>query len=251
MVLSVTRPPKHEVFVNYRRIVVIVLAGLLAACSGAAPPTPAPTLTPRELSAQIGRATQAAQSVHFTIALTGKPVLADAGGVFTLNRMEGDLKRPDSVLAILSVSASGGVAEIRTVALAGKQYMTNPITRTWGCLVPGSSFNPAILFDSQQGVEHLLQEGFDSVSLVSSEDLDGTPNYHLRGSIAGAKLQPISMGLLGAGPVAVDLWADMETMRASKLVLVDTASDAAQPSTWTITFSDYGKPVDVRAPAEC
>jgi lipoprotein LprG len=237
--------------VRQRSIFVIILAGLLAACGGGPQATPTPTPAPREISAAIGRATQAAQSVHFAITLTGKPVLADAGGVFTLNSMEGDLKRPDSILAVLSVSAGGGVAEIRTVALAGKQYITNPITRAWGCLDPGSAFNPAVLFDPQQGVEHLLQDGFEDITLVGSEDIAGAPSYHLRGTIAGTKLQPISMGLLGSGPVSVELWADAATMRASKLVLVDTASDAAAPSTWTISFSSYGKTINVRAPAQC
>ncbi len=229
----------------------ILLAGLLSACGGAAQPTPTPTPSPREVSAAIGRATQAAESVHFAISLAGKPVYADASNIFVLNSMEGDLKRPDSVLAVLSVTAGGGVAEIRTVALAGKQYITNPITRAWSCLAPGAAFNPAILFDPAQGVEHLLQAGFDEISLVGTEDVGGRPHYHLRGTIAGDKLQPISMGLLGAGPVAVELWADQETMRASKLTLVDTASDPTDPSSWTITFSDYGKTIDVRAPAEC
>ena len=237
---------------RHHAILVVFLAGLLAACGGAPQATPTPTPTPREISAAVGRATQAAPSVHFAITLAGKPVLAEASGLsFTLNSVEGDLKRPDSVLAILSISAGGGVAEIRTVALAGKQYITNPITRAWGCLAPGSAFNPAVLFDTQQGVEHLLQDGLENVALVGSEDLAGKPSYHLSGSIAGTRLQPISMGMLGSGPVAVELWADAATMRASKLVLVDSASDAAAPSTWTLTFSDYGKTIDVRAPAQC
>lgn len=236
---------------RYDAILVIVLAGLLAACGGTIQPTPTPIPTPREVSAAIGRATQSTQSVHFAISLSGKAVYADQGGIFVLNSMEGDLKRPDSVLALLSVTAGAGVAEIRTVALEGKQYMTNPITREWACLAPGSTFNPAILFDPQQGIEHLLQNDLDAVSLVGSEDLAGTPHYHLRGTIAGAKLQAISMGLLGSGPVTIDLWANQATMRAGKLVLVDTASDAATPSTWTITFSDYDKTIDVHAPASC
>ncbi len=236
---------------RHRAILLIILAGLLSACGGAATPTPTPTPTPREISAQVGRATQAEQSVHFAISLAGKPVYADASNIFVLNSIEGDLKRPDSVLAVLSVTAGAGVAEIRTVALAGKQYITNPITREWSCLAPGSAFNPAVLFDPQQGVEHLLQAGFDDVSLVGVEDLAGKPSYHLRGTLAGDKLQPIGMGLLGAGPVAADLWADQETMRASKLVLIDTASDPASPSAWTVTFSGYGKTIDVRAPAQC
>lgn len=236
---------------RHRTSLVLLLAWLLTACGGAAQPTPTPTPTPAEISAAVGSATQAAESVHFAISLAGKPVFADASGIFVLNSMEGDLKRPDSVLAVLSVTASGAVAEIRTVALAGQQYITNPITRDWTCLAPGSAFNPAILFDPQQGVEHLLQTGLDDVSLVGVEDIGGAPHYHLRGTIAGDKLQPISMGLLGAGPVAVDLWADQASMRASKLVLVDSASDPSAPSTWTVTFSDYGKTIDVRAPTTC
>lgn len=234
-------------------LLMIVLIGLLTACGGPPTPTPtaSPTPTPREISARIGQATQAEPSVHFAISLSGAPVYADSGQVFTLNSMTGDLKRPDSVLAVLSVTSGGGVAEIRTVALGDKQYMTNPITRAWGCLMPGSAFNPAVLFDPEQGVEHLLQTGLDDVSLVGVEDLGGTPSYHLRGTIAGEKLQPISMGLLGTGPVSVELWADQASMRASKLVLVDTSSDTASPSTWTIIFSDYGKTIDVRAPADC
>jgi lipoprotein LprG len=108
-----------------------------------------------------------------------------------------------------------------------------------------------VLFAPESGVEYLLQEGFDDITLVGSEDLDGRPHYRLRGTIAGERLQPISLGLLGAGPVAVELWADSATMRATRLLLTDTATDPATPSTWTMTFSDYDKAVDVRAPVQC
>ena len=73
----------------------------------------------------------------------------------------------------------------------------------------------------------------------------------MRGSIAGLRLQAISDGKLGAGPVTLDLWADAETLRATKLQLVDTATDPVDPSTWTLTFSDYDQDVAIRAPIEC
>lgn len=231
----------------------LALAMLLAACGRPAepPPLPTPTPTPREISAAIGRATQAAESVHFVISLSGKPVALDAAGLTVLNALEGDLKRPAGVLAVLNVTVGGGVTEIRTVSLDGTQYVTNPITRQWQCLDPGVAVDPAVLFAPGQGVEYLLQEGFAEVSLVGSEELDGRPHYHLRGTMAGEQLQAISLGLLGAGPVAVDLWADQVTMRATRIVLVDSASDPQQPGIWTIDFSDYGKTVDVRAPLAC
>lgn len=237
-----------------RRLILplLAVAALLAACGGPAEPTPVPTPTPtpREIAAQIGQATQASQSVHFAITLSGKPVLVD-GAITALNSVEGDLLRPDGVLAVLDVTIGGAVAEIRTISLEGQQYLTNPLTRQWQCLAPGTAFDPAVLFAPEVGVEHLLQEGFAEITLVGSEDLDGRQHLHLRGSIPGEELQPISLGLLGAGPVSVDLWADSSTMRATRIVLVDSATDPASPSTWTMDFSDYDKAVDVRVPVQC
>jgi lipoprotein LprG len=145
------------------------------------------------------------------------------------------------------------VSEIKSVSLAGKQYITNPITLAWQCLPPGAAFDPAILFDSNKGFEHLLQRQYQDVALLGTEDLAGKPNYHLRGTLPGPALREISGGLLGAGDVKADLWADTVTKRAGKLVLVDSATDAANPTTWTIAFGDYEKAVDVRAPsgAQC
>jgi lipoprotein LprG len=236
-----------------------VICLLLAACdmggeaslpTAAPTPTavPTPTPTPAELSAQIGQATQAGQSVHFEIALSGKPVFADATQLFAISSIVGDLKRPDGVLATLKVSASGGLSEIKSVSLAGKQYITNPITLAWQCLAPGTAFDPAILFDPDKGFEFLLQKQYQNVALIGTEELAGKPSYHLRGILPGQPLREISGGLLGAGDVKADLWADTTTKRTSQLVLVDSATDAASPTTWTIVFSDYEKAVDVRAP---
>lgn len=241
-----------------------IICLLLAACdmgSAASLPTalptptiaPTPTPTPSELSAQIGQATQASSSFHFEIALNGKPVFADSTKLFAISSIVGDLKRPDGVLATLKASSGGGVNEIKSVSLAGKQYITNPITLAWQCLPPGNVFDPAILFDPSKGFEHLFQQQYRDVALLGSEELAGKPNYHLRGTLPGQALREISGGLLGAGDVKADLWADAATRRASQLALVDSTTDAASPTTWTITFSDYEKTVDVRAPpgAQC
>jgi lipoprotein LprG len=242
------------------RALALFAAGLLlAACDIVGPPSaptaaptptpvPTPTPTPAEISAQVGKATQASPSFHFDIALSGKPVFADASNLFALTSIVGDLKRPDGVLATLKVSASGGVSEIKSVSLAGKQYITNPITLAWQCLPPGAAFDPAILFDPNKGFEYLLQREFQNIALIGTEDLAGAPSYHLRGTLPGPALKAISGGLLGAGDVKADLWADMATKRASQLVLIDSGTDAANPTTWKIVFSDYEKAVDVRAP---
>lgn len=224
----------------------------LAGCSSsAALPTPTPTPDPRALAAAIGRATQNSQSAHFRITLSGKPVALDSGGVTVLNSIEGDLRRPDAVLSILNITLGNAIGEIRTISLAGKQYTTNPITRQWMCLQSGSTFDPATLFAPESGIEALLANKLADVTLVGIEDLNGRPHYHLRGTLPAEPLRAISLNLLGVGPVTTDMWADQATMRASRVVLVDTATDATNPSTWTLEFSDYDKTVDVREPIQC
>lgn len=234
-------------------LLVALLLIILTACGQpqAELPTPTPTPTPQELAAQAGAATQAAQSVHFTVTLSGKPVSADTSGFTILNSMEGDLQRPNSALAVLSITIGGAVTEIRTVAIGEQQFATNPLTREWQCLAPGTAFNPAVLFDASQGIEYLLQNALEEVTLVGTTELSGRPHHQLRGTIPGAQLQPISLNLLGAGPVATEIFADQETMRISRIVLVDNATDPATPTTWTIDFSDYDKTVDVREPVQC
>jgi lipoprotein LprG len=239
--------------------VLFVLACFLAACDmGGTPVTPTavptptvvptPTPTPAQLSAQIGQATQASPSFHFEIVLSGKPVFADSSNLLAISSIAGDLKRPDGVLATLKASSGGGVSEIKSVSLAGKQYITNPITLAWQCVPPGNVFDPAILFDPSKGFEYLFQQQYHDVALVGSEDIAGKPNIHLRGTLPGQALRAISGGLLGVGDVKADLWADASSRRISKLVLVDSATDAGSPTTWTITFGDYEQAVDVRAP---
>jgi lipoprotein LprG len=190
------------------------------------------------------------ESFHFLIDVSGKPVATDETGAFSILSVEGDLRRPADVLATVKVRGGGSLIDIRTIALAGKQYVTNPITRQWQCAPTGSLFNPAVLFDPANGIEHMLQSEFKDVTLVGSEDIEGRPNIHLRGTLAGPPLMTISANSIGHGDVQGELWADAETLRITKIVLVDPATDAANPTTLTMTFSDYDKAVDVREPPE-
>jgi lipoprotein LprG len=235
-----------------RRALILLVAALLSACAGGfGGATPAPTPTPAALIARAGEATAGVRSLRFTIDLTGAPVYSDGSRLFAVRTITGDIQRPDGALATLKVRGAIGVAEFKTVSLAGKQYFTNPLTRQWQCLPPGAAFDPSVLFDPQRGIGAILQEGIEQPALIGQEQVEGRATNHLRGIIAGARLQPISTGLLGAGPVTIDLWADAESGRLAKLLLVDAATSAESPSTWTILFSAYDTPVDIRAPLDC
>ncbi|MDZ4719340.1 MAG: LppX_LprAFG lipoprotein [Roseiflexaceae bacterium] len=223
---------------------------MLTACAGPGSVFE-PTPTPAEYIARAGQATQAAQSFNFAIELSGKSVYSDAAGLFAIRSITGSVKRPDGALAILKVKSAIGIAEVRTVSLAGKQYFTNPLTRQWQCLAPGTAFDPTVLFDSQRGIGALFQQGIERPANIGQETIDGRIINHLRGTIAAERLRTISGNALGAGPVALDLWADARTNRIVKIVMVDTATDTTNPTTWTMTISEYDAAVEVRAPVEC
>ena len=104
----------------------LVVALIITGCGGAAPVvTPTPTPTPAEISARAGQATGAAQSLAFSITITGQPVYTDPSRVFVITAIDGALRRPDGVLATLKLRSAAGLAEVRTVSLQGNS--TPPI----------------------------------------------------------------------------------------------------------------------------
>ena len=115
-------------------------------------------------------------------------------------------------------------------------------------LPPEFGFNPAIMFDPQVGLEQLLKAGLDNAQWIGAETVDGKSLFHVQGSISGERLQGMSSGLIGKGPVAVDLWIEPDTYLPRKAVIVDKGSDPEKPTTWTMTFSSYGKDVNIPVP---
>jgi lipoprotein LprG len=232
---------------------------LLAGCGTAETaqqPTSVPTATPtpRERVEQVVQATQDAETFSFEMDFRGATVYADPQTQqYALLSVQGDVQRPDGALARIRVQRSGIIAEIRLVSLEGQLYTTNPITREWQCASSEALFDPAVLFDPQRGIAQLISEELDDVRLEGVEDLEDLdgPHYHLSGTMPGEPLRELSFELLGAGTVEADVWADVETLRASRIVLVDTATNPDNPSTWIMSLGDYGEDVNIRAPITC
>jgi len=132
--------------------------------------------------------------------------------------------------------------------LGNEQYVTDVLTKKWEVLPPQFGFNPAIMFDPKVGLEQVLKGGVDNAQLVGVESIDGINAYRIKGSLDGARVQGMSGGLLSKGRMDVELWAEGSTFLPRKAILIDTGSDPKNPSTWTLSFSSFGKTVDITAP---
>ena len=223
--------------------VLILLGFVLTACGPAIPQIP-----PAELITGAGDAMLQTPAFHFKIDIGGKPVVLNQATQLSLRSAEGDFARPDKMGVHLKVLLAVAAAELDMIALGNEQYLTNVLTKQWETLPPEFGFNPAIMFDPQVGLEQLLKAGLDDPHWIGVEDLNGKSVYHLQGSLSGERLQGMSSGLISQGPVDVELWIDPDTSLPYKAVIVDRNSDPEKPTTWTMTFSSYGKDVNITVP---
>ncbi len=207
-----------------------------------------PQIPPAEVITRAGDAMLQAPSFHFKIDISGKSVVLNQVTQLALRSAEGDFARPDKMGVHLKVLVAVAAAELDMIALGNEQYLTNVLTKQWEVLPAKFGFNPAVMFDPKVGLEQLLKAGLDTAQWIGVENLDGKNAYHLQGSISGERLQGMSGGLIGKGPINVDLWIDPDKYLPSKAVIVDKDSDPDKPTTWTMTFSSYGKEVNITAP---
>ena len=221
----------------------VLLSLLLAACG-----TDIPQIPPTDVITHAGDAMLQAPSFHFKIDINGQPVVLNQLTQLSLRSAEGDFSRPDKMGVHLKVLLAVAAAELDMIALGNEQYLTNVLTKQWEPLPPEFGFNPAIMFDPQMGLEQILKGGLDDARLIGAETVDGKNLWHLQGSISGERLQGMSGGLISQGPIDVDLWLEPETYLPRKAVIVDKDSDPEKPATWTMTFSSYGKGVNITAP---
>jgi len=221
----------------------LLLAFFLAACN----PT-LPDLPPGEIVTRAGEAMLNVPSMHFKIDISGAPVVLNPTTALQLRSVEGDFGRPDKMGVHLKVIVAVAAAEMDMIALGNEQYVTDVLTKKWEVLPPQFGFNPAIMFDPKVGLEQVLKGGVDNAQLVGVESIDGINAYRIKGSLDGARVQGMSGGLLSKGRMDVELWAEGSTFLPRKAILIDTGSDPKNPSTWTLSFSSFGKTVDITAP---
>lgn len=221
----------------------LLFAFFLTACN----PT-LPDLPPGEIVTRAGEAMLNVPSMHFKVDISGAPVVLNPTTALQLRSVEGDFARPDKMGVHLKVIVAVAAAEMDMIALGNEQYVTDVLTRKWEVLPPQFGFNPAIMFDPKVGLEQVLKGGVDNAQLAGVESIDGVNTYHINGSLDGSRVQGMSGGLLSKGRMEVELWAEGNTFLPRKAILIDTGSDPKNPSTWTLTFSSFGKSVNITAP---
>ena len=190
----------------------------------------------------------AVQSLHFSIRLTGDLDYIDSPPTIALKEVEGDLVRPDNLRAMVKTSSFGVVTQVGLIRYGSDLYVTNPINQRWEKLPPewGWYIDPTLPFHPEYGVPAILPT--IGMNKVGVEDIEGRPHYHLNTTAEGDYIAWWTLGMIPEGAVAVDVWIDAETFLLRRVTMVETASDADDPTVWHIELSAFDGPAKIEPP---
>jgi lipoprotein LprG len=229
----------------------VLLLFSLIACHKEPEPvaTETPALSPIDIAENAAEAMLSIESLHFAVERDGALAYIDATQLFAFKRAEGDSELPDQMRAIVRVITAFTPIDIGMVVIGDDQYATDPITGEWGEMpAEWGQFSLLTLFDPETGLQRLLKDGILDLSLVGSEEIEQQRHYHLTGRASGERMSAMTLGFIGHGDVDLDVWIGTEDFYVRRLYIVEPETDPDDPTTWTMTFSELGQPVEINAP---
>jgi len=264
-------------------VVTVLIAVLFAACGGSDPePTPIPTATARPAPHSIATLTAvpAAETAFVPsgssvppekVLLSSFAAMEEVGSFhFELEAgltapevgitteipllLTGDFQAPDRMKASATVSLGLFAAQSQIVLIGDTIYATDPQTGEWEV----TSDPELLLFNPLDfvGSDAPGLEGLNDIALVGTEVLLGTETFHLSATVPAQSLGQ------GESDFRVDLWigvgdALLHQIRLEGQFPLDSfgaAMGVGQLSgkanlRMTTTFSGFGVPVEIEAPA--
>ena len=215
----------------------------LSGCGG----SKASTTDTRTILDSAAKRLDAVKSVHFALAIDGAAYI-DTARTTQLRSANGDIVPPDQMQTKIKVAVVTINLDLSLVSLGADRYMTDPITGRWGPAQPGFDYSPTVLFDKQQGLSTVLGKLKD-VEQLATEQVNGVETYHLRGKADRASIEPLTSGAIDGDPITAEFWVAKDNYNLIKLVLTEPQTpDKPKPAVWTLTFSDYDKPVTITKP---
>ncbi len=221
-----------------RRLATAVLLALAATACGS-DAAPAEEVDGVELLAMSAAAMERVESARYEMERDGATVTVQG---LTFDGAVGEYGAPDSARAILRMRAGDIAVELGTISIGPRTWVTSPLTGAWEELEPGTGFNPAMLFDPEQGWTPMLTTDISAVEYVGT---DGDLQV-VKGTLAGDRVAVLTAGVAAAQPVEMEIRLDREAMLLARLEFI-TVGDEGE-SSWVIRLSEYDRPVDIQAP---
>lgn len=222
----------------------------LAGCGGEPEPAPSPvpeTVTPQEILEAASARLAETQSVHFTLDVAGDTFI-DSSKTIRLLGAEGDLVRPDRVQTTFQAEVLGRAVSLQLITIGEQSWTTNILTGEWGSAPLEFSYQPDVLFSTQDGIGPVMGRVKD-VTRAPDEKIDGRDAYHVQAEVDESIVGPLTYYTIKGSPVAANLWIDRDTNDLLRAQLAEPSrEDGSEPAVWTLDLSHHGQPVEIEPP---
>jgi hypothetical protein len=231
-----------------RRYLLAFFAPLVAIASVTAPvyaqtPTPTASEILERASARIAET----NSMSFTLDVEG-PTYVDSEETIRLLEASGELTRPDRVHAEFKAQVLDSVTVTMEIITIGDQtWSTDLITGDWNSAPAEFVYNPAILFDTNEGVGPVMDR-VSNPRRLDDEEIRGRDAFHVQAEVEGDVIGPLTSHTLTGSPVTVDLWIDQSTYDLLRAKLSESPAEEDDPATWTLDLDDHDESFEIEPP---
>ncbi|HUG74968.1 MAG TPA: LppX_LprAFG lipoprotein [Acidimicrobiia bacterium] len=217
-----------------RIVPLLIAAALVGGCTGGDETLP----DPGELLQRSAAAMASVDTAEFEMTVDGAAITISG---LTMRSARGLYVAPDRARAVLTMSLGTITAELGTISIAERTWLTEPLTGRWDELDPGTGFNPAVVF-SDEGWEPLLAEDITDATVSSH-----SRGYQVDGIAPAARIAVVTSGLVTDQDVDITLLIDRDTDRLLEVRFSTTG--ASGETDWLITLGPYDEPATVEPPA--
>lgn len=185
-------------------------------------------------------------SLHFELAAEGDSYL-DADRTVRLIEAQGDLARPSSVSAEARVSVSIATVNVDIIVIGEDAYMTNLVTGNWEAAPDDFNYNPALLFNPDDGLGPIMQD-IREPALDGTEEIQGRSAHRVTGLVTEDQIEDITAGSIEGENIDVTLWIAEDNHDVLRLLISAEGEGESGETTWDLNFSDHNQDVTIDAP---
>jgi hypothetical protein len=172
----------------------------------------------------------------------------DEIGEVSLSNAEGEVERPDRARIDIDVDTAIADVPVTVVSFNGEVYIEDPVAGTTHTAPDDFQFNPAIMFDEDEGIPALIRSVENAELLDEDDEVDGRAAYKIYGVIEGDLIQRATAGTFPAtDDVDFNVWIDRETYDVLKILAEDPTEET--DSVWEMWIYDHNEPVEIDDPS--
>lgn len=187
-------------------------------------------------------------SMRFSMDIEGDTIIDPAGTMRLLNA-KGTMARPDRVDVQFQIEVVGSqTVSIRMITIGPKAWTTDIVTGQWVTAPREFGYNPAVLYDNQNGLGPVIGN-IENPELVGIDEVNDRQVYHVSGTSPSDVIDPMTANTMQGENIGIDLWIDGETWDLVRLQVKEPDDSGNEnPATWTMNLSRHDEDVTIDPP---